>query len=99
MEITDELIDHLAYLVRLDFQGNECDAIKADLANMLKMVEKMNELDTQGIEPLLFVTTEIDRVRVDIPTQDITKAEGLQNAPLRDADYFRVPRVVDKSEG
>lgn len=99
MEISDELIDRLCYLTRLQFEGDARAEIRADLQNMLRMVEKMNELDVQNIKPLLFITTDENRMRADAPQQDVDKNQGLSSAPLRDADYFRTPKAVDKTGG
>jgi aspartyl-tRNA(Asn)/glutamyl-tRNA(Gln) amidotransferase subunit C len=66
---------------------------------VIDFVEKLNELDTSGVEPLIFMTEEENVLREDAvkPEEIIPKKEALMNAPVKDSDYFRVPKVVDKA--
>ena len=64
--------------------------------NMLAFVEKLNELNTDGIEPLVYMTDETDHLREDEVKTEITQKEALQNAPKHDSDYFKVPKVVER---
>src|SRR5690554_537664 len=97
MEITDKLIDHISGLCKLSFEGEKKEIIKKDLENMLTFMEKLNEVNTDEVEPLIFMTEEINVLREDISSQTITHEEALRNAPKKDSDYFRIPRVVDKT--
>lgn len=97
MEIKDELIDHIADLARLSFEGEERSAIKKDLNNIIDFMDKLNAVDTENVEPLVFMSTEINVLREDIPAQTITHEEALRNAPKKDSDYFRIPKVLDKT--
>jgi len=97
MEIKDELIDHIAHLARLSFEGEDKSAIKKDLNNIIDFMEKLNEIDTDNVEPLVFMSNEINILREDIPSQSITHEEALKNAPKKDSDYFRIPKVLDKT--
>jgi aspartyl-tRNA(Asn)/glutamyl-tRNA(Gln) amidotransferase subunit C len=96
MKISDEIVDHIAHLSRLEFIGNEKTAIKADLEKIIDFMGKLNELDTQNIEPLIFMSEETNRLREDIPEVSISHEEALKNAPKKDSDYFRIPKVLDK---
>lgn len=96
MNITPELVDHIAHLARLEFEGEEKDAILKDLENIIQFIDTLNELDTENVEPLIFMSEEINRLREDISEQTITQAEALKNAPKKDSDYFRIPKVLDK---
>lgn len=96
MEINEALIDHLAQLSKLSFEGAQKDAIRQDLERMIAFVDKLSELDTTGVEPLIFMSEEVNRLREDIVHQDITHEEALRNAPKKDSDYFRIPKVLDK---
>ena len=93
MEINNDLLDKLASLSKLQFEGEDKEAIKADLERMLAFVEKLNELDTENVAPLIHMTAEINRLREDIPGQELDHEEALKNAPAKDSDYFRVPKV------
>ena len=73
-------------------------AILNDMERVLGFVEKLNEVDTKGVEPLIFMTDEVDVLREDVvvPGDIVPKADALKNSPVKDSDYFKVPRVVDK---
>jgi aspartyl-tRNA(Asn)/glutamyl-tRNA(Gln) amidotransferase subunit C len=96
MEISDPLIDKLSDLCKLEFQGEQREAIRRDLNKMLDFVEKITELDTEAVEPLIHITEATNITRQDVPELNITRAEALANAPDRDSDYFRVPKFVEK---
>ncbi|MEN9743033.1 MAG: hypothetical protein RLZZ65_838 [Bacteroidota bacterium] len=96
MEVTEELIDHIAHLSRLSFEGEEKEAIRQDMQRMITFVNQLSELDTTGVEPLIFMSEEVNRLREDIPVQETTHEEALLNAPKKDSDYFRIPKVLDK---
>lgn len=96
MEVNDELTDKLAHLARLAFGPAEKAEIKKDLQKMISFIEKLNELDTTGVEPLLFVTDEVNVLRQDEVKGSITREEGLLNAPIKDKQFFKVPKVIRK---
>ena len=96
MEVNDALVDKLANLARLRFEPEEKSEIKKDLQKMISFVEKLNELDTTGVEPLLFMTDEVNVLREDEVRGSITREEGLLNAPLKDGVFFKVPKVIRK---
>ena len=96
MEINDALFDKLAKLSRLTFTGEEKEAIKGDLENMICMIEKMNEVDTEGVEPLLHISQNINILRDDIITGSISNEAALENAAQKNAPYFIVPKVIKK---
>ncbi len=96
MEVNDELVDKLANLARLTFEPAEKAEIKKDLQKMISFIEKLNELDTTGVEPLLFMTEEENVLREDEVKGSITREEGLLNAPLKNEQFFKVPKVIKK---
>lgn len=96
MQITDELLDHLARLSKLSFQEDEKQAVKGEIQRMLEFVDKLQELDTSGVEPLIHMTEEVNQVRDDKPVLQLTPEEVLKNAPKQDGNFFRVPKVVKK---
>ena len=96
MDINDETIDKLSDLAKLEFIGEEREGIKTDLSRILSYFEKLSELNTDDVEPLIFMTDEVNILREDISQIDITKNEALKNAPAKDSDYFRVPKVIEK---
>lgn len=96
MNINEELIDHIAHLARLEFEGEAKAAISQDLSNIITFMEKLQEVETNDVEPLVFMSDEINRLRDDVPAVTITHQEALKNAPKKDSDYFRIPKVLDK---
>ena len=97
MRIDEATLDRIAELARLDYSDPAArKAILADMEKVLTFVEKLNEVDTKGVEPLIFMTDEENTLRDDVAEVSITKQEALKNAPVKDSDYFKVPRVVDK---
>lgn len=95
-KITEETVDKLANLSRLEFSGKEKEEIIHDLNRMLEFVSKLNELDTSRVEPLIYMNEETNVLREDEVKQTITQKEALSNAPKKDSDYFKVPKVVEK---
>jgi aspartyl-tRNA(Asn)/glutamyl-tRNA(Gln) amidotransferase subunit C len=96
MKITEETVDHIAHLARLEFIGDKKQAIQQDMEMILTFMEKLSEVDTEAIEPLIFMNTEVNKFREDIAVETISQEEGLRNAPKKDSDYFRIPKVLDK---
>lgn len=98
MQVDDALIDKLSRLAMLDFDAEEREELKADLQKMIGFVDKLKELDTTGVEPLLHISGAVNVLRDDLPGNMLTKKEALQNAPLHNEDFFLVPKVIKKDE-
>lgn len=96
MKVDDKLVDHLAHLARLKFEDTAREEMKTDLGRILKFVEKLGELDTDKVEPLIYMTDSENVVREDNPHTEVSKEDALKNAPVRDSDYFKVPKVLSK---
>ena len=96
MEVNDELIDNLSNLARLEFNTVEKEAVKHDLQRMIQFVEKLGELDTTGVEPLLHMSPEINVLRDDSIAGSVSREEALAGAPATDGRYFEVPKVIRK---
>ena len=96
MEVNDTLVAKLANLARLNFDDAEKVAIKNDLQKMIHFVEKLNELDTTGVEPLLHMSDNINVLREDDVKGSISREAGLQNAAIHDELFFKVPKVIKK---
>jgi aspartyl-tRNA(Asn)/glutamyl-tRNA(Gln) amidotransferase subunit C len=96
MEVNDALIDNLSNLARLEFNTAEKEGIKKDLQRMIHFVEKLGELDTTGVAPLLHMSPEINVLREDIPQGSVSREEALSSAPATDGQYFEVPKVIRK---
>lgn len=96
MEVTDELVDKLAQLAKLEFKDEKKEQIKGDFQKMLNFVEKLNELDTEGVEPLIHMSDTVNEFRDDTLEHTISHEDALKNAPEKDSDYFKVPKVLKK---
>ena len=94
MAVNEALIDHLSELARLKFDAAEKEEIKKDLQRMISFVDKLNELDTTGVQPMLHMTDEKNVFREDVPEGSVTREEALKNAPMTDGVYFKVPKVI-----
>lgn len=98
MKIDRDTVERVAALARLSFKEEEKTKIQEELSKILTMCEKLNELDTEGVEPLIFMTDEVNMFREDEAYTTITKEEALKNAPQRDSDYIKVPKVLERAE-
>jgi len=96
MEVSDKMIDNLAHLARLRFNEEEKASIKTDLQKMIAFVEQLKEIDTTGIEPLLHMSETANILRDDLIKGSVSCPEALQNAPLKDPQFFKVPKVIKK---
>lgn len=94
MEVNDAFVDNLANLARLHFSNEEKEGIKKDLKRMISFVEKLNELNTDGIEPQLHMTDATNVLREDELQGSVSREEAMQNAPSTDGVYFKVPKVI-----
>jgi aspartyl-tRNA(Asn)/glutamyl-tRNA(Gln) amidotransferase subunit C len=98
MKITEEKVRALAHLARLEFEGEALQEIRNDLENIVAMCEQLNGLDTEGVAPLIYMTDAVNVLREDVVHQEISHEEALRNAPAKDSDYFRVPKVIDQNK-
>ncbi|MCA6441594.1 MAG: Asp-tRNA(Asn)/Glu-tRNA(Gln) amidotransferase subunit GatC [Sediminibacterium sp.] len=95
MEITKDMISKLQHLARLESNPDEA-GLRADLEKMVIFIEKLNELNTQDVEPLLYMTDTPKALREDHPAAPIDPKIILSNAPVPDTRYFKVPTVIKK---
>lgn len=96
MKIDKDLVDKIAHLARLEFQDEQKVKIEEDLNRILSFMESLNEVDTSAVAPLIYLSDEKNIFRKDAIHQEITHEEALKNAPKKDSDYFRVPKVIDQ---
>lgn len=96
MKLTPELVDHLADLSRLHFTDETKKEIQQDLQKMVVFVEKLSELNTTGIQPMLHMGQTFNVLRADEVRGSVNRATALQNAPGASDLFFRVPKVIRK---
>ena len=96
MEVNDLLFDNLAKLSHLSFNEQEKKEIKADLQQMISFIEKLKEVNTDGVAPLQHMSSNVNILRDDVVEGSVSREEGLRNAPDTDGTFFRVPKVIKK---
>lgn len=96
MNIAKETIYKVADLARIEIAEQEVETLQADMNKILTFMEKLNELDTKDVEPLVYMNPEVNVWREDVVHQDITVSEGLKNSALHNEDFFLVPKILDK---
>ncbi len=94
-KIDIKTVEEVAHLARLEFTEEGKADILNDMNRMLAFVDKLNEMDTDGVEPLIYMTDEKNVMREDESKDTLTQNEALKNAPKKDSDYFKVPKVID----
>lgn len=95
MKITRELLDKIAHLARLEFDEKDSEKMMQDMTAIVSWVEKLKEVDTTGIEPLTSMSHEINALREDEVKNQLPQEEVLKNAPRKNENYFRVPKVLE----
>jgi len=96
MEVNDLLIDNLAKLSHLSFSEQEKKEIRADLQEMISFIEKLKEVNTDGVVPLLHMSNNVNMLREDVVQGSVSREEALKNAPETDGTFFKVPKVIKK---
>lgn len=94
MQIDRNLVGRLANLSRLYFTEAEMEAMQGDLSKMIGFVEKLNELDTTGVEPLMHMGQVADVYREDLAAEPMPVEKALENAREHAGQYFNVPKVI-----
>ncbi len=97
-QIDPTLVRHIGKLARIELTDDEVATFGRQLASILTYVEKLNELDTSGIEPMAHAVEIQNVFAVDTPHASLSPEEALANAPQRDGDFFMVPKVIGDSQ-
>ena len=96
MKVDNKLIQNLASLSKLDFNESDFQKIKVDLETIFEFVKILEEVNTDNIEPLIYMSDEVNVIRNDKVKTEISKTDALKNAPSKNSDYFKVPTVLKK---
>ena len=96
MKVDNELVERLAQLSRLEFNNQEKEEIKKDLEKILSFMEQLNEVNTDNVEPLVYINEKVNVFREDTVQQTLCKEDLLRNAPVQDDNYFKVPKVIEQ---
>ncbi|NTV91747.1 MAG: Asp-tRNA(Asn)/Glu-tRNA(Gln) amidotransferase subunit GatC [Chlorobiaceae bacterium] len=94
MSVTRKDVAYIAELARLKFGDAEMETMTVELNSILHYIEKLNEVDTEGVEPLSSIHDESNALREDIEKPSISTAQALKNAPDSQDRFFKVPKVI-----
>ncbi|MHC4192795.1 MAG: Asp-tRNA(Asn)/Glu-tRNA(Gln) amidotransferase subunit GatC [Planctomycetota bacterium] len=98
-KIGEAEVRKVAKLARLELSEAEVEEFTGQLSAILEYMEKMNELDTTGVEPLAHCLPITNVFREDAVKESIGVEKALANAPQRDGEFFKVPKILDDSSG
>lgn len=95
MHINTETVRKIAHLSRLEFNNIEEKQMEKELNKILTWMDKLNEVNTENVQPLIHMSSEINVFREDLVHVHLEHKKALANAPKKDSDYFRVPKVIE----
>jgi aspartyl-tRNA(Asn)/glutamyl-tRNA(Gln) amidotransferase subunit C len=95
MTIDKQTLEKIAHLARLEIKEEDVEKTLSDMNQMLQFVEKLKEVDTEGVEPLVTMSHEINALRDDEIRPHLDREKALASAPQKDKHYFRVPKVLE----
>ncbi len=95
MKISKQEVEHVAKLARLELSEQEREKLTDQLSNILTYVEKLNELDTKGVEPTSHVLAIRNVMRDDAGTPSLPQERALANAPEKSAGHYKVPKIIE----
>ncbi|MCI8517182.1 MAG: Asp-tRNA(Asn)/Glu-tRNA(Gln) amidotransferase subunit GatC [Hungatella sp.] len=93
--ISDETIEYVGILAKLELSPREREEAKKDMGRMLDYIDKLNELDTSGVEPMSHVFSMNNVFREDVVTNGDDREQMLKNAPEQKDGAFKVPKTVE----
>ncbi len=96
MSVTRKDVEYIASLSKVKFEENELDNFTHQLNDILAYVEKLNELDTENVEPLSHPVENKNIFREDELKPSISTEEALKNSPSKTEEFFRVPKVINQ---
>ncbi|MDX2191226.1 MAG: Asp-tRNA(Asn)/Glu-tRNA(Gln) amidotransferase subunit GatC [Bacteroidota bacterium] len=95
MKIDQETVKKIAHLSRLEYTDAEEKELVKELSKILDWMDELNEVDTTNVEPLIHMSAELNVFREDKVGEHLDHKKALLNAPKKDSDYFRVPKVIE----
>jgi len=94
MEITKKMVAGIADLARLELREEKVEKFALQFSDIIGYMDKMNSLDTSGVEPLYSPTENTSVMREDVVKKDYQRSDLLSNAPAQDGAYFIVPKIL-----
>ena len=95
MKIDKESLKKIAHLARLQIKPEEETTLLSSMDSVLSWMEQLNEIDTEGVEPLTHILDEAKIWRQDISNNTLSREEALSNAPSKNDTYIMVPTVIE----
>ena len=95
MELTDKDVQKVAKLARLNIQQAEADRLTGEMNSILGYIDKLAELNTDGVEPTFHASAANNAFREDVCKRSLPVEEGLANAPASEDGSFKVPKVIE----
>jgi aspartyl-tRNA(Asn)/glutamyl-tRNA(Gln) amidotransferase subunit C len=99
MIIDEKTIHKVADLARIEIKEEEVSSLSSEMNKILTFMEKLNELDTTNVKPLVYMNEEVNVWREDIAKEEISVADGLKNAAVHNESYFFVPKIIKTDKG
>ncbi len=96
MVIDKQTVHKVADLARIEIKDNEVENLTKEMNKILTFMEKLNELDTEGVKPLVYMNEEANVWREDVAKNEISVKDGLKNAALHNERFFMVPKIIEK---
>ena len=96
MKIDRAVVGKVAALARIKIPEDKIDKMSTDLTEILTFMEQLNNVDTTGVEPLVYMNEDTNRWRADEQKESLSMEDGLKNAPARAGEYFTVPKILEK---
>jgi aspartyl-tRNA(Asn)/glutamyl-tRNA(Gln) amidotransferase subunit C len=96
VKISAQDVEHVARLARLELSAAEKERMGRELDGILTYIDKLRALDTAGVEPTSHAVPVTNVMRDDVPAPSLPQSETLANAPDRQGDLFRVPKIIEE---
>lgn len=96
MKIDQETVHKVADLARIAIKDEDVELLAGEMSKILTFMEKLNELDTAGVQPLVYLNNAVNVWREDVVKQEISVENGLKNAAVHNEQFFFVPKIIEK---
>lgn len=94
MQLTEKEIEKIAQLAKLELNSESKAQMLVDMNKIVKFVDKINELNLEGVDPLIYVNEQSNVLRKDEVSNELSQLDALKNAPNKDTDYIKVHKVL-----
>lgn len=95
MSVDKDTINKMAHLARLELNDSQQEEMVKHMNKIIDWMDVLNKVDTENVKPLTHMSMELNVLREDVVKETLTHDEALLNAPKKDSDYFRVPKVLE----